>query len=337
MQETSNQQHWPLSAELVAVLVAIQNGSPCVLTTHCARTLPSGALQTQHRSLQNGLRLWVEQQTGHELGYVEQLYTFADKGRAYLTGGRVISVSYLALTHDDSQAQDPDSDSIPEVGWQRWYRYFPWEDWRTGKPALLDDYIEPQLAQWIEAAPDQGVQALRHQRVSLAYGLDGYGWNEDMVLQRYELLYEARLVPEAWRDAELFDPEQAPLFDEAAWFEQHARHRLGPPMRFDHRRILATAMARLRAKIKYRPVVFELMPEEFSLLQLQQGVEALAGRVLHKQNFRRLIEQQELVEETGQRVTGNAGRPAKLYRFRGDVILERAIAGTKLPLARQPR
>jgi len=79
------------------------------------------------------------------------------------------------------------------------------------------------------------------------------------------------------------------------------------------------------------------MPEEFSLLQLQQGVEALAGGVLHKQNFRRLIEQPELVEETGQRVTGNAGRPAKLYRFRGVVILERAIADTKLPLARQPR
>lgn len=108
----------------------------------------------------------------------------------------------------------------------------------------------------------------------------------------------------------------------------------GVPMRHDHRRILATGIARLRAKIKYRPVVFELMPPEFTLLQLQQAVEALAGRGLHKQNFRRLIEQQALVEETGASTIGAAGRPAKRFRFRSDVLLEREIAGSKLPLAR---
>ena len=76
------------------------------------------------------------------------------------------------------------------------------------------------------------------------------------------------------------------------------------------------------------------MPPEFTLLQLQQTVEALAGRGLHKQNFRRLIEQQDLVEETGQLTVGSAGRPAKLFRFRSDVLLERAISGSKLPLAK---
>ena len=101
----------------------------------------------------------------------------------------------------------------------------------------------------------------------------------------------------------------------------------------DHRRILATGIARLRAKIKYRPVVFELMAPEFTLLQLQRTVEALAGRLLHKQNFRRLIEQQELVEETGAMATATGGRPAKLYRFRRDVLVEREVTGTKLPLA----
>ena len=80
-------------------------------------------------------------------------------------------------------------------------------------------------------------------------------------------------------------------------------------MTHDHRRILATGIARLRAKIKYRPVVFELMPPRFTLLQLQRAVEALAGRRLHKQNFRRLIEQQDLVEETGDMATETA-RPA---------------------------
>lgn len=76
------------------------------------------------------------------------------------------------------------------------------------------------------------------------------------------------------------------------------------------------------------------MPDSFSLLQLQQTVEALAGRSLHKQNFRRLIEQQALVEETGEISSQGAGRPAKLFRFRRNVLVERALAGNKLPLAR---
>ena len=102
----------------------------------------------------------------------------------------------------------------------------------------------------------------------------------------------------------------------------------------DHRRILATGIARLRAKIKYRPVVFEVMPDSFTLLRLQRAVEALAGRLLHKQNFRRLIDQQGLVEETGATSAESGGRPAKLYRFRREVVAERAAGGSKLPLSR---
>lgn len=304
-----------LSAELVAVLVAVTAGQPRVLTTQCARALPAGPLQHSHRSLQNGLRQWVEEQTHHDLGYVEQLYTFADKGRFYASGERVISVSYLALTIEGVTQQEN------EVGWQDWYRYFPWEDWRLGMPAILSDQLIPALTAWAQA--DATLQYERWQRVSYAFGLEGSSWNEDMVLQRYELLFEAGLVDEAVRQS-----QTDTRADDSV---------LGLSMRYDHRRILATGIARLRAKIKYRPVMFELMPDEFTLLQLQQTVEAIAGRVLHKQNFRRLVEQQNLVEETGALTTGSAGRPAKLFRFKGDVVLERAIAGTKLPLARQAR
>lgn len=304
-----------LSAELVAVLVAVTAGQPRVLTTQCARALPAGPLQHSHRSLQNGLRQWVEEQTHHDLGYVEQLYTFADKGRFYASGERVISVSYLALTVEGVTQEEND------VGWQDWYRYFPWEDWRLGMPAILSDQLIPALTAWAQA--DTALQYERWQRVSYAFGLEGSSWNEDMVLQRYELLFEAGLVDEATRQS-----QTDTRADDSV---------LGLSMRYDHRRILATGIARLRAKIKYRPVMFELMPDEFTLLQLQQTVEAIAGRVLHKQNFRRLVEQQNLVEETGALTTGSAGRPAKLFRFKGDVVLERAIAGTKLPLARQAR
>ncbi len=137
------------------------------------------------------------------------------------------------------------------------------------------------------------------------------------MLQRYELLFEAGLVLESRHEA-----------------RARASATTGRAMNGDHRRILATGIARLRAKIKYNPVVFELMPATFTLSQLQRCVEALAGLLVHKPNFRRLIEQQDLVEETGEAAADTGGRPAKLYRFRTAVREERALAGTKLPLAR---
>ncbi len=312
---TSAQQQHLVQADLVAVLVAVTNGEPRVLTTRDGATLPAGPFSAEHRSLQASLRAWVESQTHHPLGYVEQLYTFPDRDRSAELGMRSISISYLGLSreHDDcSGAAQP--------GWHDWYRYFPWEDWRGGEPALIDKAILPRLRQWSKSAPDVATRKQRLQRVAVMFGLDDNEWNEELVLQRYELLFEAGLMAESLRYGIV----------EAAQSKALA----GESMGHDHRRILATAMARLRAKIKYRPVVFELMPEEFSLLQLQQAVEALAGRGLHKQNFRRQIEQQALVEETGQMALGAAGRPAKLFRFRRNVILERAMSGNKLPLVR---
>jgi hypothetical protein len=291
------------AVDLIAVVVAVTDADPRVLTVADGRALPSGPLEFGHRSLQTGLRAWVEQQTHHPLGYVEQLYTFADRDRA---AQRVISISYLGLTRE-----------VPETGpshpgWRSWYHYFSWEDRRAGVPAMLEESLIPPLRAWAELASGD-LRRHRRQRAAIGFGLDGHPWNEELILQRYELLYEADLVPEG-RNCRSAVP--------------------GQPMTGDHRRILATGIARLRAKIKYRPVVFELMPDSFTLLQLQRCVEAVAGRLLHKQNFRRLIEQQQLVEETGRITTETGGRPAMLFRFRREVLAERAVAGTKLPLSR---
>ena len=148
----------------------------------------------------------------------------------------------------------------------------------------------------------------------MTFGLDGHEWNEELVLQRYELLWEAALVPES-------APSGAPVLP-------------GLSMARDERRVLATAMARLRAKIRYRPVIYELMPDSFTLLHLQRTVEAVAGQPMHKQNFRRLVAQQDLIEETGEVAPDTRGRPARLFRFRREVMGARRIAGSKLPLAR---
>jgi hypothetical protein len=292
-------------AELIAVLTAVTGDEPRVMTVRASDALPSGPFELGHRSLQSGLREWVGDQTGHPVGYLEQLYTFADRDRSHENAEtRTISISYLGLVREQA---------APGVGkprWHCWYDYFPWEDQRKGRPESLISIVH-SLRAWAEAEPARHEH--RQRRINFAFGLDGASWNEDLTLQRYELIYEARLVTEAGVTPDLAT---------------------GRPMVADHRRILATGIARLRAKIKYRPVVFELMPENFTLLQLQRAVEALAGLTLHKPNFRRLIDQQELIEETGDVASETGGRPAKLFRYRHAILEERALSGSKLPLAR---
>jgi hypothetical protein len=291
-----------LRTELVAVVVAVVDGLPHVLTSAGEARLPSGPLQSQHRSMQAGLRSWVEQQTGHPLGYVEQLYTFADPDRAG-RAGRIISVSYLGLTRVVR----------PTDAWRCWYDLFPWEDQRGDGATVVDDVIAPMLARWVSSS-DPRQQLARRQRCDITFGRGTHPWLPDLALQRYELLYEAALVPEAPEPGDVTVP--------------------GERMAHDHRRILATGIARLRTKSQYRPMVFELVPEQFTLGQLQLVVEAIAGRGLHKQNFRRLVAQQELVEPTGDVTRETGGRPAQLYRFRREVLAERQVAGTSLPVVR---
>jgi len=259
------------------------------------------------------MRAFVTEQTRFELGYVEQLYTFGDRGRdaprADVGAGeaRVISVGYLALTPKAVESLAPDT------VWTPYTRFFPWEDWRKGRPQVIDEVIAPRLAKW--AGSDE-----RRARARLLFGLDGAPWNEERVLERYELLYEAGLAPEAQRDRSRAATEPE-AFDAA----------LGEPMLSDHRRILATGLGRLRGKLRYRPVAFQLTPPEFTLSQLQRTVEAVAGVALHKQNFRRGLERTDLVEGLGRWHAETGGRPAELFRFRRERLLEGPAPGLALP------
>ena len=299
-----------VSIGLSAAIVAVEGERPSVLVVAhegSLDALPFGPFDpADHRTLESGLRKWVGEQTKFDLGYTEQLYTFGDKGRhlSAASGGRVVSVGYLALTRQVREA--------PETQWRGWYHYFPWEDWRDTKPAMIDGVILPALKKFVKDAPDSETAELRRERVNACFG---EGWDEERVLERYELLYEAGLVEEFYRDSGQNNKKSA---------------NLGTPMLFDNRRILATAIARLRGKLKYRPLVFELMAPAFTLLELQRAVEALAGRRLHKQNFRRLVAEQGLVEGTGKFSTPARGRPAELFRFRREVLGERPAPGLRL-------
>ena len=303
-----------VSIGLSVAIVSVAEERPSVLIVRHAGTedaLPFGPFDPlNHRTLDSGMRKWVGEQTYLDLGYAEQLYTFGDRGRHLpipSEGTRVVSVGYLALTR---QAHDL---KAPDTQWGDWYRYFPWEDWRDTRPAIIDRLILPSLRQFAKA-PTAEIADVRRDRIRQCFGTDGLPWDEEKVLERYELLYEAGLVQEAVRDGRKASADAA----------------LGVSMTFDHRRILATAIARLRGKMKYRPVVFELMPPSFTLLDLQRTVEAISGIRLHKQNFRRLVEDQGLVEGTGRFAARARGRPAELFRFRREVLRQRPAPGVRL-------
>jgi hypothetical protein len=315
---------------LTAVILALEGERPAALVvrdgSEALAALPFGPFDPQaHRTFELAMRAFVRAQTGFEIGYVEQLYTFGDRGReaprphlADRSPARVVSVGYLALTAEPGAA--------PGGAWAEWYRFFPWEDWRGGRPAELDEAIGPRLRAWADDTEGQGRRAARWTRAKLAFGLDGAEWNEERVLDRFELLFEADLAPEAEQDRKRAAGEAPPPLP-----ARELGPGLGQPMGSDHRRILATAIGRLRSKVKYRPVIFELLPEAFTLSALQSAAEAILGLRLHKQNFRRALASSGLVEGTGRLETETGGRPAELYRFRREILSERPSLGVAAP------
>ena len=88
-----------------------------------------------------------------------------------------------------------------------------------------------------------------------------------------------------------------------------------PELAFDHAAILATALERLRGKVRYAPLGFELLPRRFTLTELQRLYEIVLGRELDKRNFRRKMHAMGVLVDTGKLQRGRAHRAAKLYRF----------------------
>ncbi|MGI9238098.1 MAG: NUDIX hydrolase [Woeseiaceae bacterium] len=322
------QKHPEAVINLLGVIVAVTDEVPRILVAdhgdRCA--LPNGPFDpSDHASLEDGLRHLVEAQTGLDLFYVEQLYTFGNRNRdpAEIVGGpRVVSVAYIALAREDQLRGE-------NVRWADWYQFLPWEDWRNGRPDVISESIEPALQRWVQKASSTQRRKNRQERRNVTFG-DRNSAEMDAVLtlERFELLYEVGLVSEAQRDALAI----AGGSDESA--NEDLPGEMGMAMAFDHRRVLATALGRLRGKLAYRPVVFELLPGEFTLLQLQRVAEALSGAKLHKQNFRRLVIHADLVEPVGRTTAVGRGRPAELFRFRREVLGEKLTVGLSRPVMR---
>jgi 8-oxo-dGTP diphosphatase len=95
-----------------------------------------------------------------------------------------------------------------------------------------------------------------------------------------------------------------------------------PPLAFDHEEILHYALTRLRYKLEYTAVGFQLLPDVFTLTELQKAYEIILGEKLDKRNFRRKILSADILEETGEKRKEGEGRPAMLYRYREDAVAE---------------
>jgi hypothetical protein len=347
---------------LTAVILAVAEATPRVVTVRSGFEIPPGfgagdappphrdALPGapfepgRFRTLQDGVRAVAAGVSGVSLRYVEQLYTFGDRFRdphEAFGGPRAVTVGYLALVRAEAA-------SGPAAQWRDLYDFFPWEDWREARPAVLDTVILPALRRWAAGPASAAEGERRNERIDLAFaagssgpgnsgpgssGPGGGGMDAGdkdagpipagLVLERYELLYEAGLVVESYRDRDLL--RRAGL--ETGALAPDMPRALGRPMARDGRRILACALDRLRGTLKIRPLVFELLPPVFTLHQLQQVVESLAGARLHKQNFRRLVLTGGLVEATGIMETQTGGRPAGLFRYRRHAIHQRTSTG----------
>lgn len=278
---------------LSAVVISVDGTTPRLLTVDDGgEGLPLCYLGGPERTLEQGVRRLVDEEIGLPVRYFEQLYTFGDRHR--VAPGRELAVAYLALARHRAVA------GPVRAQWRDIYELFPWEDWRAGRPAVVDQVVVPAIEKWLAASPGADLPT-RTERAELTFGIGHALWDPVRALDRYELLYELKLAGG-----------------------------LGADLVLDHRRIAAAALERLRGKLAYRPVVFEVLPESFTLSRLQQVVEAFAGQVLHKQNFRRLVASANLVEPTGALDQRTGGRPAELYRFRREVLRERPAPGLGL-------
>lgn len=293
-----------MAVDLVAAVVAMLDEQPILLlgAAHPTRDatgqrLPSCQFDpARHETLDEAVQEGVLETYCPGARQLEQLVSRCSETGSNRGGPGVLTVGYMALIRAEHLSH------VPRASCLKIYDVLPWEDWRRGRPMCLADAIVPGLMRWLETSNAAGENDGNLERVRIAFGLDDSSWDDERVVERLEILDEAGLLERV-----------SPVAVEPV-----------------HRHIVAAALGRLRGRIRHRPVVFDMLPQQFTLFELQRAVEAILGPHLHKQNFRRLVEGMGLVEPTGDVRSHTGGRPARLFRFRPAVMLERAAPGVRI-------
>lgn len=246
-----------------------------------------------------------------------------DTGDWVPTGTRVVSRAFVAPLRKEGRRLSPSFGS--DAASSRWagiYTYLPWEDVRDDDGRRDAERALRDLTAWASSAGDAQERDRRRAECERLFSLSE--WDEEATRERWDLLREAGLVEEAWRDrwgrTEPTTPE----------------HLHGRPLAFDHRTILADALAWLRREVKRQPrLVQALIRSEFKLSELQTVFEAVSGRRVYRTNFRRLVSAlkgSRMVEPAGrmEQPTG-PGKPAEFYRFEASALRSRHSPGLTLP------
>ena len=113
----------------------------------------------------------------------------------------------------------------------------------------------------------------------------------------------------------------------ARWFPVNRLPRLA----FDHKRIMGYALERLRNKVNYTSVAFQLLPKTFAFSELQRAYEVIVGQRLDKRNFRKKMLQLGILRDTGKRRTEGRQRPARLYSFTETRVIKLQEKGIIVP------
>lgn len=281
---------------LNAVIVIIIDNNPAILRLSgssdiAADALPSGKfLPDKHNSLDDSFLNLATTQTGMELENCTQLYAISNNHDS----SKSISINYLAQTTIEKSNRGDLSNFGAQ--WKNIYSFVPWEDWRNGRPEILDETILPAVREW-----NNSEGAYQASGADQIFGIGNFNWNPALAAKRFELMLEAGLLEES--------------VSEGYCKTRRINVPLGNAMKNGNRITLATALDHMRNPLKYMPVLPGLMNEDFTLTQLQQCTENISGQILHKQNFRRQIDNMKLVIPTGQTQKVTGGRPAAMYRF----------------------
>ncbi len=208
-----------------------------------------------------------------------------------------LCIYFLALIDDRRQFRPPASD------WWPLFDLFPWEDWRKAPPKVIGDILLPKCLRWNGQLPKQERRDAAY--ICALFGAEPFPWIAQNLAARFALLYQAGLLPEALRDRS----------GASISVRHHHIQVFGQTMYGNDRLQLAKALSQLRKNMSHSPMVKWLLPDPFSLGDLQKILEHITGIGLHTQNFRRDVLRSSLIEPSTQKPKKSMYKSAKLYQW----------------------
>ena len=269
---------------VAAIPISLRAGEPFVLTDGLGN-LPHALLVGGEEKIPETLESLLIMRRRVPMVQADQLpIRVVDEGEE----GRCVEVPYLVTARAGES----------EGEWTPCYEFLPWEDQRSSYGETLRTTIGERLMHvFVNGHTPESVTFRR--KLSVLFALDGFSWRPELAFERCRMLVEAGVLPDEGSSG------AAHLADVRCY------------------RWLAQALGHLRKPLPSLNMPVELMPERFTIPQFQASVESLLGETLDKQAFRRQVSNCGLLEEAGGISDEIFGRPARLFRFRMDVVVAR--------------